>query len=139
MSRGWTYSVSTSSQTTAQQHQEINRWSPNTSSIATSTAGDFARGAPGEQRAVGASRADEMNDVGGLATSNTASDATSNRSIEAARERTLSTLEHGGRPVPASERAPETLVSAIPENSQAAQQMSSSGTGAQRRREPRRT
>ncbi|KKZ64631.1 hypothetical protein EMCG_09460 [[Emmonsia] crescens] len=74
------------------QRHEISRWSPNTSSLAPSTAGDSARGPSETERSVGASRGGSTIATHGSTMNNTMSNATVGN-VEAARERTLSILE----------------------------------------------
>ncbi|PGH32064.1 hypothetical protein GX50_05133 [[Emmonsia] crescens] len=116
------------------QRHEISRWSPNTSSLAPSTAGDSARGPSETERSVGASRGGSTIANHGSTTNNTMSNATTG-SVGAARERTLSILEHGGQPAPVSERNAETMASNFTQNPRSVQQLSSSGAKAKDRRE----
>ncbi|EEH09929.1 predicted protein [Histoplasma capsulatum G186AR] len=119
----------TANQSGLGQQQEISRWSPNTSSRATSTVGDTAQGPSRMQHSAGSTTATR-----GSPTSNTTSNISNKGNVEAARERTLSALEHGAQFAPDSERNAETLISAVTQNPQAAQQLSSSGRHAQDRR-----
>jgi hypothetical protein len=84
-------------------HQEISRWSPDSSSLAPSVAGEEASGT---QRA---SAADSTIAARGFIASNNTSNITNTDSIEAERERARFALEHGGPPAPVSERTAERL------------------------------
>ncbi|PGH32009.1 hypothetical protein GX50_05203 [[Emmonsia] crescens] len=111
------------------QDQEISHWSPDTSSVATSSA---AQGPSDMQRSVGARTVDRTTANGGSTASNTTSNTTSR--VEAERERTQFALEHGGTVAPASARTAERFGATVTQDPQAAQQMSSSGRHAQDRR-----
>ncbi|PGH36608.1 hypothetical protein GX50_00467 [[Emmonsia] crescens] len=129
-------SQTTASQSGHDQYQEISRWSPNTSSLATSTAGGSSSRASA-QHSTGAPTVNSTAAThGSAAASNTTSNTTtSTNGVDAARERTLLALEHGGQPAPPSERTGEDLISRVTRDPQAAQLMSSSGTRARDRRE----
>ncbi|KKZ59042.1 hypothetical protein EMCG_00910 [[Emmonsia] crescens] len=124
-------SQTTASQSGHDQYQEISRWSPNTSSLATSTAGGSSSRASA-QHSTGASTVNSTAATHGSVASNT---TTSTDGVDVARERTLLALEHGGQPAPPSERTGEDLISRVTRDPQAAQLMSSSGTRARDRRE----
>lgn len=123
-------SQTTASQSWHGQYQEISRWSPNTSSL-----GSSSRGPASTQHSTGAPTVDSTAATHGPAASNTTSNTTSTNSVDVERERTLLALEHGGQPAPPSERTGEDLISRVTRDPQAAQLMSSSGTHARDRRE----
>lgn len=110
-----------------QQHQEVSRWSPNTSSPGMSDAG--------AQR----STEETVDSTAAAHGSTTARDTFTNAgSVEAERERARFALEHGGQRAPESERNAEGLSSRVTQNPEAAQVVSSSGSAAQERRSRRR-
>ncbi|OJD09885.1 hypothetical protein AJ78_08880 [Emergomyces pasteurianus Ep9510] len=117
--------------TTQSGYQEISRWSPNTSSLAPSTAGgSSAQALAGTSGPAGAT----VNSTTAVRGSNTIGNNTTTDSVEAERERARLALEYGGTSAPASERTAEQYTSAVTQDPQAAQQLSSSGRYAQGRR-----
>ncbi|KKZ61431.1 hypothetical protein EMCG_03944 [[Emmonsia] crescens] len=111
------------------QDQEISHWSPDTSSVATSS---VAQGPSDTQRSMGARTVDSTAANCGSTASNTTSNTTS--SVEAERERTEFAMEHSGTVASASARSAERFGATVTKDPQAAQQMSSSGRHAQDRR-----
>ncbi|PGH02856.1 hypothetical protein AJ79_07512 [Helicocarpus griseus UAMH5409] len=129
-------SQTTSSQPGHAQYQEISRWSPNTLSLAASTAGESSRAPASTQHSTGTPAANSTAATHGSAANNSTNNiTTSTNGVDAERERTLLALERGGQPAPPSERTGEDLVSRVIRNPQAAQLMSSSGSYARNRRE----
>ncbi|EFW14150.1 hypothetical protein D8B26_002477 [Coccidioides posadasii str. Silveira] len=122
---------SDSSRTTVSQPiiEEISRWSPDTSSLATATTGGAPSGhRSGSQQSTIASMGDSIAATYGSSTSDTAGRVAGDIA------RTESALVHGSPPAPLEERIAERLVTSMTANPEAAQQLSSSGRSARVKR-----